>query len=68
MTAEKLDGATDPVNPDYQGGGGGGSSSNVSIATKVTGGKVTVTPTRPTRGQTVTINVTPNEGYWILWL
>ena len=43
--------------------GGGGSSSNVSIATKVTGGKVTVTPTRPTRGQTVTINVTPNEGY-----
>ncbi len=43
--------------------GGGGSSSNVSIANKVTGGKVTVTPTRPTRGQTVTINVTPNEGY-----
>ncbi len=63
LTAEKLDGATDPVNPGYQGGGGGGSSSNVSIATKVTGGKVTVTPTRPTRGQTVTINVTPNEGY-----
>lgn len=45
------------------GGGGGGSTGNVSIATKVTGGKVTVTPTRPTRGQTVTINVTPNEGY-----
>ncbi len=44
-------------------GGGGGSTGNVSIATKVTGGKVTVTPTRPTRGQTVTINVTPNEGY-----
>ncbi len=43
--------------------GGGGSSSNVSIATKVTGGKVTVTPTRPTRGQTVTITVTPAEGY-----
>ena len=43
--------------------GGGGASSNVSIATKVTGGKVTVTPTRPTRGQTVTINVTANEGY-----
>ncbi len=64
LTAEKLAGATDPVNPGYQGGGGGGgSSSNVSIATKVTGGKVTVTPTRPTRGQTVTINVTPNEGY-----
>ena len=44
-------------------GGGGGSSSNVSIATKVTGGKVTVTPTRPTRGQTVTITVTPADGY-----
>ncbi len=44
-------------------GGGGGSSSNVSIATKVTGGKVTVTPTRPTRGQTVTITVAPAEGY-----
>ncbi len=43
--------------------GGGGSSSNVSIATKVTGGKVTVTPTRPTRGQTVTITVTPADGY-----
>lgn len=42
---------------------GGGSSSNVSIATKVTGGKVTVTPTRPTRGQTVTITVTPADGY-----
>ncbi len=50
-------------NNDGNYGGGGGSSSNVSIATKVTGGKVTVTPTRPTRGQTVTINVTPNEGY-----
>ncbi len=43
--------------------GGGGSSSNVSIATKVTGGKVTVNPTRPTRGQTVTITVTPADGY-----
>ena len=50
----------------YKGGGssgGGGSSNNVSIATKVTGGKVTVTPTRPTRGQTVTITVAPAEGY-----
>ena len=44
-------------------GGGGGSTGNVSIASKVEGGKVTVTPTRPTRGQTVTINVTANEGY-----
>lgn len=58
LTAESQ--KTDDVIPP---GGGGGSSSNVSIATKVTGGKVTVTPTRPTRGQTVTINVTPNEGY-----
>ena len=39
-------------NNDGNYGGGGGSSSNVSIATKVTGGK-----------ETVTINVTPNEGY-----
>ncbi len=64
LSAEKLADATDPVDPGYQGGGGGGGSTgNVSIATKVTGGKVTVTPTRPTRGQTVTINVTANEGY-----
>ncbi len=59
LTAESQ--KTDDVIP--PGGGGGGSTGNVSIATKVTGGKVTVTPTRPTRGQTVTINVTPNEGY-----
>ena len=58
LTAESQ--KTDDVIPP---GGGGGSTGNVSIATKVTGGKVTVTPTRPTRGQTVTINVTPNEGY-----
>ena len=60
LTAESQ--KTDDVIPPG-GGGGGGSTGNVSIATKVTGGKVTVTPTRPTRGQTVTINVTPNEGY-----
>ncbi len=45
------------------GGGGGGSSSNVSVATNVTGGKVTVSPSRPTRGQTVTLNAKPADGY-----
>lgn len=45
------------------GGGGGGSASNVSISTKVTGGKVTVSPSRPVRGQTVTLNVKPADGY-----
>jgi len=44
-------------------GGGGGSSSNVSIVTKVTGGKVTVSPSRPTKGQTVTLNIKPADGY-----
>ena len=58
-----TDEAQDTNDSVISGGGGGGSTGNVSIATKVTGGKVTVTPTRPTRGQTVTINVTPNEGY-----
>ena len=54
------------------GSGGGGSHSsgsgssaggiNVSVG-KTSGGKVTISPTRPAAGQTVTIQVTPNNGY-----
>ena len=63
LTAVWKNNTTGDIIDSNPGGGGGGSSSNVSIASKVEGGKVTVTPTRPTRGQTVTINVTANEGY-----
>ncbi|MCI8414748.1 MAG: hypothetical protein HFF00_03865, partial [Ruminiclostridium sp.] len=44
------------------GGGGGGVSSNVTID-KTTNGKVTVTPTAPSKGSTVTITLTPDTGY-----
>lgn len=63
ITSTKGDVVFETSNSGGSYSGGGGSSSNVSIATKVTGGKVTVTPTRPTRGQTVTITVAPAEGY-----
>ncbi len=45
------------------GGGGSAGGSNVSIAGKVDGGKVTISPTRPTAGQTVTITIKPDKGY-----
>ena len=63
ITSTKGDVVFETSNSGGSYSGGGGSSSNVSIATKVTGGKVTVNPTRPTRGQTVTITVTPADGY-----
>ena len=44
------------------GGGGGGVSSNVTID-RPTNGKVSVTPTAPSKGATVTINLTPDTGY-----
>lgn len=44
-------------------GGDDVTTPNISIATNVTGGKITFTPTRPAIGQTVTINVNANEGY-----
>lgn len=44
------------------GGGGGGVSSNVTVD-KATNGKVSVTPTAPSKGSTVTINLTPDTGY-----
>lgn len=43
-------------------GGGGGVSSNVTID-RPTNGKVSVTPTAPSKGATVTINLTPDTGY-----
>lgn len=50
---------------DKQNSGGGSSSSGdyrISVD-KTTGGKVTVTPGRADKGDTVTIRVTPDEGY-----
>jgi len=44
------------------GGGGGGVSSNVTVD-KATNGKVSITPTAPSKGATVTINLTPDTGY-----
>lgn len=45
-------------------GGGSSSSGDYRISVnKTTGGKVTVTPGRADRGDTVTIRVTPDEGY-----
>jgi len=44
------------------GGGGGGVSSNVTID-RPTNGKVSVSPTAPSKGATVTITLTPDTGY-----
>ncbi len=44
------------------GGGGGGSSSSVSVKS-TTGGKVSISPANPKKGQTVTITPKPNAGY-----
>ncbi len=45
----------------HSGGNGGGS--NVSVPNNIEGGKISISPSRPTAGQTVTVNVTPNDGY-----
>ncbi len=50
----------------YNGPTGGGSSSSGDYlvnVNKVTGGKITVTPGRADKGDTVTITVKPNDGY-----
>lgn len=52
---------TDPSTPG-SGGGGGGVSSNVTID-RPTNGKVSVSPTAPSKGATVTITLTPDTGY-----
>ena len=46
-------------------GGGGGGSTTYTIVTpgNVTGGEVSVSPSRAERGETVTITVTPDDGY-----
>ena len=47
-------------------GGGGGSSSSsytASVASGIDNGKVTVSPKNASKGATVTITVTPDEGY-----
>ena len=43
-------------------GGGGGVSSNVTV-NSATNGRVTINPTAPSKGATVTITATPNTGY-----
>lgn len=55
-----VSGSETPVNPPST--GGGGVSSNVTID-RPTNGKVSVTPTAPSKGATVTINLTPDTGY-----
>ncbi|MCI8827976.1 MAG: S-layer homology domain-containing protein [Ruminiclostridium sp.] len=58
-------GKSEGNNPGNGGGGGGGSvSSNVTVD-KATNGKVSVTPTAPSKGATVTINLTPDDGYQV---
>ena len=50
----------------YTGGGSGGSSVTrytVSVPSDIEGGTIKVSPTRASRGQTVTITVTPDEGW-----
>lgn len=58
-------GKSEGNNPGNGGSGGsGGVSNNVTIE-KATNGKVTVTPTAPSKGATVTINLTPDDGYQV---
>lgn len=46
------------------GGGGGTSTPTYTVTTGTTSnGTVTVNPKNPTKGSTVTVNVTPNDGY-----
>ena len=55
-----------PKEPQVPSGGGGGSSVtryDVSAPDQVANGKLTVSPSRAARGSTVTITVTPDEGY-----
>lgn len=49
----------------YNGGGSSGGSTRYTVTapTDVANGSVKVSPTRASRGQTVTITVTPDEGY-----
>ena len=49
----------------YNGGGSSGGSTRYTVTapTNVANGSVKVSPTRASRGQTVTITVTPDEGY-----
>ena len=51
-----------PTPPPSSGSSGGGVSSNVTID-RPANGKVSVTPTAPSKGATVTINLTPDTGY-----
>ncbi|MDD4510404.1 MAG: Ig-like domain repeat protein [Oscillospiraceae bacterium] len=47
------------------GGGGGGAASSTTEVTlpKTDGGNVTINPTKPAKGDKVTVTVTPDEGY-----
>ena len=57
---------TDQGDSGNHGGGGGGSSSSgysVSVDSNVDNGSIRVSPSRASRGDTVTITVDPDEGY-----
>lgn len=50
------------------GGGGGGSTSSAKTNVRVsasTGGSVSTSPARPTKGQTVTVTLNPKDGYTV---
>lgn len=50
--------------PPHTGGGSGSSSTTYQVSVdKAEGGKITVSPTRAEKGETVTITVKPDEGY-----
>ena len=54
-----------PTAPTTPGGGGGGGVTRyeITVPSDVENGKITVSPTRAGQGSTVTITVTPDEGY-----
>ena len=63
VTNSTIDGTDDD---DHGGSSGGGSSVTrytVSVPSDIEGGSVRVSPSRASRGQTVTITVDPDEGY-----
>ena len=60
---EDAAGTTDPTPPSGGGGGGGSSSVKRVTVSSASNGKVTVSPSNPSKGDTVTVTATPNDGY-----
>lgn len=58
-----IDGNGNVYTPSQGGSSGGSTRYTVTAPTNVANGSVKVSPTRASRGQTVTITVTPDEGY-----